>query len=124
MARKLKKSGLANLKQSIEQRKNDEEINRQRQEEINRQKQEEMAKLREICRQAYERAKTLMRVGQVADALGIYEQLLAHDLAFTPEAQNELRETLRYFVERSMKRMGPYPNILRFMGKTPLATRS
>ena len=97
MARKLKKSAMTGLKQKheansaaeIEQRKKTDEL--------------------------FLGNKQLMEVGQVADAITNFDNMLAARMPLTEAQKAELREMMTYFVERSFKRMKDYPHILQFM---------
>ena len=106
MARKLKKSVMSEIKQHKEGNPPKQSAKQQAEEEQRR-------KIAEEVKQYFERAKGLINMGQVADGISIFEQLLAQGARFTPEQQSEFKELMRYFMERSMKRMKDYPNIVR-----------
>ena len=98
MARKLKKSALSGIKEKhiANEQSNVEKIKQ--------------------ATELFDNAKKLMDMGMAADAIGIFENLLAAKMPLNAAQQQAMREMLTYFVERSMKRMVDYPCILEFMG--------
>ena len=101
MARKLKKSALSGLK---EKQAANVQVNVQK---INQ------------ATEIVTNAKKLMDIGMVYDAIVAIEQLLASRLPLNNGQQEQIKEMMTYFVERSLKRMKDYPHILQFMGINP-----
>ena len=83
--------------------------------EKNTERQQEKKQQAEETAELFDKGKKFMDMGRVADGIATFETLLAKHPKLSTEQNENLRDMLRYFAEKSMKRLKEgYPNVTRF----------